>query len=101
MITWSVIINAFGICYMFVCVVPSSHARARRKSASDFSFILYFSNASDSLKVRARRKSAIDFSFILYFSNASDSLKVQDTSPEYLAKRSRTVNIILKLLSRS
>ena len=36
---------------MFVCVVPSSHARARRKSASDFSFILYFSNASDSLKV--------------------------------------------------
>ena len=48
-----------------------------------FSFILCFSNASDSLKVRARRKSAIDFSFILYFSNASDSLKVQDTSPEY------------------
>ena len=28
-------------------------------------------------------KSASDFSFILYFSNASDSLKVQDTSPEY------------------
>ena len=48
----------FVICYMFVCVVPSSHARARRKSA-------------------------IDFSFILYFSNASDSLKVQDTSPKY------------------
>ena len=52
------IINGFGICYMFVCAVPSSHARARRKSASDFSFILYFSNACD-------------------------SLKVQDTSPEY------------------
>ena len=52
------IINGFVICYMFVCAVPSSHARARRKSASDFSFILYFSNASD-------------------------SLKVQDTSPEY------------------
>ena len=52
------IINGFGICYMFVCAVPSYHARARRKSASDFSFILYFSNASD-------------------------SLKVQDTSPEY------------------
>ena len=52
------IINGFGICYMFVCAVPSSHVRARRKSASDFSFILYFSNASD-------------------------SLKVQDTSPEY------------------
>ena len=50
------IINGFGICYMFVCVVPSS---------------------------RARRKSASDFSFILYFSNASESLKVQDTSPEY------------------
>ena len=32
---------------------------------------------------RARRKSASDFSFIIYFSNASDSLKVQDTSPEY------------------
>ena len=51
------IINGFGICYMLhVCVsvksVPSSHARARRKSASDFSFILYFSNASDSLKVQ-------------------------------------------------
>ena len=46
------IINNSGICYMFVCVVPSSHARARRKSASDFSFILYFSNASDSLKVQ-------------------------------------------------
>ena len=46
------IINGFGICYMFACVVPSSHARARRKSASDFSFILYFSNASDSLKVQ-------------------------------------------------
>ena len=42
----------FVRCYMFVCVVPSSHARARRKSASDFSFILYFSNASDSLKVQ-------------------------------------------------
>ena len=42
----------FVICYMFVCVVPSSRARARRKSASDFSFILYFSNASDSLKVQ-------------------------------------------------
>ena len=27
-------------------------------------------------------ESASDFSFILYFSNASDSLKVQDTSPE-------------------
>ena len=40
----------FVICYMFVCVVPSSHARARRKSASDFSFIHFFSNASDSLK---------------------------------------------------
>ena len=52
MITWPVIINGFGICYMFVCAVPSSHARARRKSASDFSFILYFSNASDSLKVQ-------------------------------------------------
>ena len=52
------IINGFGICYMFVCAVPSSRASARRKSASDFSFILYFSNASD-------------------------SLKVQDTSPEY------------------
>ena len=52
------IINGFGICYMFVCAVPSSHASARLKSASDFSFILYFSNASD-------------------------SLKVQDTSPEY------------------
>ena len=37
----------FVICYMFVCVAPSSHARARRKSASDFSFILYFSNASE------------------------------------------------------
>ena len=47
----------FVIYYMFVCVVPSSHARARRKSA-------------------------IDFSFILCFSNASYSLKVQDTSPE-------------------
>ena len=46
------IINGFGICYMFVCAVPSSHASARRKSASDFSFILYFSNASDSLKVQ-------------------------------------------------
>ena len=45
------IINGFGICYMFVCVVPSSHTRVRRKSASDFSFILYFSNASDSLNV--------------------------------------------------
>ena len=44
--------NGFGICYMFVCAVRSSHARARRKSASDFSFILYFSNASDSLKVQ-------------------------------------------------
>ena len=77
------IINGFGICYMFVCVFPLSHARARRKSARGFSFILCFSDASDSLKVRARRKSAIDFSFILYFSNASDSLKVQDTSPEY------------------
>ena len=42
----------FVICYMLVCVVPSSHARARRKSASDFPFILYFSNASDSLKVQ-------------------------------------------------
>ena len=52
LITWPVIINNSGICYMFVCVVPSSHARARRKSASDFSFILYFSNASDSLKVQ-------------------------------------------------
>ena len=52
LITWPVIINGFGICYMFACVVPSSHARARRKSASDFSFILYFSNASDSLKVQ-------------------------------------------------
>ena len=52
------IIDGFGICYMFVCAVPSSHERARRKSASDFSFILYFSNAGD-------------------------SLKVQDTSPEY------------------
>ena len=31
----------------------------------------------------ARRKSARDLSFNLYFSNASDSLKVQDTSPEY------------------
>ena len=60
---------------MFVCVVPSSHARARRKSASDFAIILYFSNASD-------------------------SLKVQDTSPEYEPSRSSTVNIILKLLSR-
>ena len=69
------IINNSGICYMFVCVVPSSHARARRKSASDFSFILYFSNASD-------------------------SLKVQDASPEYLPSRSSTVDIILKLLSR-
>ena len=56
--TWPVIINGFGICYMFVCVVPLSHEGARPKSASDFSFILYFSNASD-------------------------SLKVQDTSPEY------------------
>ena len=52
------IINGFGIYYMFVCAVPSSYARARRKSASDFSFILYFSNAGD-------------------------SLIVQDTSPEY------------------
>ena len=34
-------------------------------------------------RTRARGKSASDFSFILYFSNASDSLKVQDTSPEY------------------
>ena len=33
--------------------------------------------------LRARGKCASDFSFILYFSNASDSLKVQDTSPEY------------------
>ena len=65
----------FVICYMFVCVVPSSHARARRKSARDFSFILYFSNASD-------------------------SLKVQDTSPEYYPSLSSTVDIILKLLSR-
>ena len=32
---------------------------------------------------RARGKSASDFSFILYFSNASDCLKVMDTSPEY------------------
>ena len=64
----------FVICYMFVCVVPSSPARARRKSA-------------------------IDFSFILYFSNASDSLKVQDTSPEYYPRHSSTVDIILKLLS--
>ena len=48
----------FVIYYMFVCEVPLSRARARRKSASDFSFILYFSNARD-------------------------SLKVQDTSPEY------------------
>ena len=77
------IINGFGICYMFVCVVPLSHTRARRKSARGFSFIPCFSNASDSLKECARRKSAIDFSFILCFSNASDSLKVQDTSPEY------------------
>ena len=75
MITWSVIINGFGICYMFVRVVPSSHARAGRKSASDFSSILYFCNASD-------------------------SLKVQDTSPEYEPSRSSTVDIILKLLSR-
>ena len=42
----------FVICYMFVCVVPSSHARARRKSTTDLSFILCFSNASDSLKVQ-------------------------------------------------
>ena len=42
----------FVICYMFVCVVPLSHARVRRKSASGFSFILCFSNASDSLKVQ-------------------------------------------------
>ena len=71
------IINGLGICYMIhvVCVVPSCHARARRKSASDFSFILYFSNASD-------------------------SLKVQDAYPEYLPSRSSTVDIILKLLSR-
>ena len=41
-----------------LCVFPLSHARARRKSANGFSFILCFSNASD-------------------------SLKVQDTSPEY------------------
>ena len=53
---WPVIINGFGICYMGLGV--------------------------DS-RTRARGKSAIDFSFILYFSNASDSLKVQDTSPEY------------------
>ena len=33
--------------------------------------------------LRARRKSASDFSFIIYFSNASDSVKVIDTSPEY------------------
>ena len=77
------IINGFGICYMFVCVFPLSHTRARRKSARGFSFIPCFSNASDSLKECARRKSVIDFSFLLYFSNASDSLKVQDTSPEY------------------
>ena len=48
----------FVICYMFVCVVPSSRACAKRKGASDFSFILCFSDASD-------------------------SLKGQDTSPEY------------------
>ena len=36
----------FVICYMFVCVVPSSHARARGKSASEFSFILCLFNAS-------------------------------------------------------
>ena len=88
---------------MFVCVVPS-HARARRKSASDFSFILYFSNASDSL-ISANRlvadvwqfnyneraillKSASQanvveeyFSFILLVSLMQASLK--DTSPEY------------------
>ena len=51
-------------------------------------------------RTRARGKSASDFSFILYFSNASDSLKVQDTSPEYQPSRSSTVDIILKLLSR-
>ena len=76
-------INGFRICYMFVCVFPLSHARARRKSARGFSFNPCFSNASDNLKECARRKSAIDFSFILYFSNASDSLIVQDASPEY------------------
>ena len=56
---WPVIINGFGICDMLhVCVCSPVISRARRKSASDFSFILCFSNASD-------------------------SLKVQDTSPEY------------------
>ena len=76
MITWSVIINGFGICYMLhVCVCSPVISRARRKSASDFSFVLYFSNASD-------------------------SLKVQDAYPEYLPSRSSTVDIIHKLLSR-
>ena len=53
------IINGFGICYMLHVWVCSPVISG------------------------ARRKSARDLSFILGFSNASDSLEVQDTSPEY------------------
>ena len=53
--------------------------------ASDHSWLWYMLHVCVCSPVisRARRKSASDFSCILCFSNASDSLKVQDTSPEY------------------